>query len=655
MDQPRGIKIDWDQIKTTLLGGVIDDEQAGIIVALLQTANQNGVFTSENQIENLVDGLKLISIEKGLPALRDMLNKIADSINVEEITISHTEMRVKWWRTLSTYLFGAGVLILTINAIVPIPFQFIANTVFATGQEAATNFFNSFAGTSASAATEAAMDVAASAAAATTGSPNMVAGPSMDALNAVGSVFYTLSAATLSKCVDVATGLASSARGLASSACQLISMSNAEKVADLAVQSATIKGIVFGIDKSWDFAIKLNRGEFDAAMAAFIDNGVIDEATNTVINAILESSSDIQGAKVGIKMDTRSNWDKQKKFANRGLDVPIKRMIDVNLDQFIDDIVKATTSSMSGSNKKSMILLQLSPLDDEEPNPVVVKQLIQKYGIAVVIMYNLKYNQSKRPKRGNGYESGTLSQPELGSEKMPPLPRSISLPDDFKLTSSLNPYVVKHEKTANEILKETGYYPDSKPRFEKYIPDLMGDMNEALIQVLSQPMDPGSSGNLYTAIAKNYLTGDQQMAIVHKIIAESKRLQKSWDDRQGIRLAEEIARDVRPMILSADSMEIADIAKVPATAENLVSTAAAMPVQPSSTRRRTPAQEALANATFLPGTQIGERVDKRKPGEPAGGRKSQRHKKRRSTLKRRRMKRRRTRKGKKRRHTKKRR
>ncbi|MEY3106153.1 MAG: hypothetical protein RIT35_316, partial [Pseudomonadota bacterium] len=172
------------------------------------------------------------------------------------VSNSITKQRVTKWRIITTYVFGAGVLVLVINTIIPGSLVVITTAVFGAGLEAANAFFRSFAGTGTGAAA-AAVSTADMAAAAATAGPSMVAGPSLDAIRTFGSILYTLSAATLTACGGVISKVS---RTVGNAACDTMTLPNAEIVADFAAQSVVVKGITVGIDKGWDFAVKLNRG-----------------------------------------------------------------------------------------------------------------------------------------------------------------------------------------------------------------------------------------------------------------------------------------------------------------------------------------------------------------------------------------------------------
>jgi len=662
----------WEGIKRTLTGDGIDDEKADLIVALLTKSYEKRIINTQDEIIGVTDQLKLISIDN-ISKLNEQLEIIASRLEIPIIGISLTEQKVKKWRIIITYLFGAGVSIAAINAIVPIPFGLIANSVFAGGVQAARVFFSSFAGTGTNMTPEAIQNATAAAAAAPR---SMVAGPSMDAVKALGgiigetlgSVIYTLSALALTKCVDVASTVVSAASTAVSGACHLLSQENANKIADLAVLSATVKGITVGIDNGWDFVRHLNNGDYDAAIAEIIDKGPVDSATNAIINNIIESVYNIEASKIGIEMDTG--------IPDRDLEPSAKQMIKSHFDQALEDaeVNIPNKNGLNKINKRISSMLSLSALDDEVPNPVVVKQLIQEYGMAVVILYMIWVNKSPEATPGFGQNEKSSSQPDAdmySSEKwvkMPP--SSASMFASRKEPIGPNPFRVQYEtKTSAQILKEAGYYPDSESIFQGYIQDFIGGMNPIVLRVLSEPMDLGdlSLGNLYTAIAKNNLTPDEQKAIVSFIMKKVRANITGWDDTRGERIVDELAVGVRKMILRDP---------VVAAAETVFSESLFKKVTGVTGFRGTPKlsthEAEYTGADFIGLAEKKEQeqqqqkvLERKKAADAAaaelgkrkrlGGsrRKSRRHKKKRSTLKRRRMKRRRTRKGKKRRHTRK--
>ncbi len=714
----------WENLRGTLTASdeadmsLIDEEKAELIVTLLQKSYNKGIINTPDEIMRVTDQLKLISIND-IQALDSQLVIISSRLDIPIVGISLTEQKVKKWRIIITYLFGAGLSIAAINAIVPIPFGLIAKSVFAGGVQAARVFFSSFAGTGANMTPEAIQNATAAAAAAPRG---MVAGPSMDAVKALGgtigktlgSIIYTLSASALTKCVDVASSVVSGAAIAVTGACQLLSKENADRVADLAVLSATVKGITVGIDKGWDFVRELNSGRLDAAIAAIIDQGPVDAATNATINAILESTYNIEASKIGIKMNPQSSFsvnygekgpqtgikmvpmpsaiNPKIKPINRFLDVSIDSVINANFDQFIDDIEPMVPRPTDGSSKRATIMSDLSVLDSLAPNSKRVRELIQKYGMAVVMLYMILVNKSPEARPGFGKDRNSSSLPDTvtyGSKKVEVFRDSDSLPGDFKYREGTNPLFVAYE-LKNQILRDAGY-PDSKSRFVGYIPDLTGKMNENVMGILKEPMDPKLPGDLYTAIAEKYLSVAEQREIVTYIIREFRGMtgQSEENDQD---LFQKIAEDVRNMILRIPSDESMVVVEPDAAAAELPSNSLftrvvgnrqdADPqkaaIKAEAAREAAEREKAIKAEAAREAARKAEAAEREKAREVAameaaareknqdvfskkrkGGRrsrrKSRRHKKRRSTLKRRRMKRRRTRKGKKRRHTKKRR
>ncbi len=658
----------WEGIKRTLTGNGIDDEKADLIVALLKKSYEKRIINTQDEIIGVTDQLKLISINN-IIKLNEQLEIIASRLEIPIIGISLTEQKVKKWRIIITYLFGAGVSIAAINAIVPIPFGLIANSVFAGGVQAARVFFSSFAGTGTNMTPEAIQNATAAAAAAQRG---MVAGPSMDAVKAVGgiigetlgSVIYTLSASALTTCVGFASTVVSAASTAVSGACHLLSPENANKIADLAVLSATVKGITVGIDNGWDFVKELNSGRLDAAIAEIIDKGPVDSATNAIINNILESTYDIEASKIDIKMDTKSAFDPKFKPPDRFLDVDVMDIIQKKLVESITLIEPRVPPPKNGSSKRIAIMEDLSALNKIAPNPVVVKELIDVYGMAVVMLYMILAKKSRKAEEGFGRNEKSSSLPDttmFRSKKVKMPYSSDSMPGNFKLKEGLNPFVVAHN-LKTQILKDAGY-PDSKPIFGGYILDFTGDMNECMARILSEPMNPQLPGNLFTAINNYHVDKERQEKIRDTILLGCKEIRQGLDDPADAGLVPRIADKVRNIILNIEVDEPAAVAvestsnfpgifsKVSQTGTKKTGIEAnytrAPPTRPLKAINQ---QEAAKQEEAAINQQEEEKKRKRLGGSR---RKSRRHKKKRSTLKRRRMKRRRTRKGKKRRHTRK--
>jgi hypothetical protein len=654
----------WSQLRETLMSAdgehpvaPLEPAQADLVIALLQMSNQQGFFTGEAQIIAIADTLKLISINENISVsnaaaeIKARIEQISESINLPIQNISLTEQNVRKCRIFITCLFGAGISIAAINAIVPIPFGLMAKTVFSLGINAARTFFGTILSTVSdvsqgpmtpdqiAAAAEAA---ARAAAAAEAEAPfNMVAGPSIDAIRAVGSAIYSLSALVLTKCVSVASGAVAAVCNKAS----------AEAVADLAVEATALQVAVV----SYDYVKKLYNGEYDAAIAAIIDNGPIDVMTNNIINAILESAYDIDAAKIGVVLRTPKRnlqsiaIDPTVVPPDRQLDVHIKRIIDGNFYQFIEDIEPFIKRSDGLTSSILAIMLELSSLDEEDPNPVVVNQLIRNYGMPLVMMYMLKYNNAPKSKLGMGENKNSSSLPPEASEPEFRLTkRSRSAPGRFVRPSFPESFLVATPnipaKIPLKLLEEAGY-GESKPLFREYIVELMGKMDERVRQILLEPrtLDTYADGNLYTAIEKNNLSVFKQQEIVEYII-KNFRPMTGQNEEIDQALFQRIAATVRQMIL-AGNMNLPP-QEAATTISKFTSNASKPSIKPPSSLA---ARRRVKESTEALGTNPIYKKEKK------GGRKSRRHKKKRSTLKRRRMKRRMTRKGKKRRHTKKRR
>jgi hypothetical protein len=686
---------DWGTIRTTLKGEGIDDVNADLIIALLQQAEQHNPSISPRILE-LADALKLLSL-KDLQRLNAALVNIAQTIGAPSRSISVTEQNVKWWREFTTYLFGAGVAIAVINSFVPIQFGLIAKTVFATGFQAAQVFFRAFSGTSGPAA-------AAAAAATEAAGPSMVAGPSMAALEAIGGILYTVSVAALRTCAGIVT---SAVGAVASGACQLMTKPNAEKVADLAVQSAAIAGITAGIDKGWDFTVKLNRGEFDAAIAAVINSGIFDEAENAVINAILEAAYDIKAAndKIGVKMSDAPAWSKRFIPHDRQLDVDIMNIIRGN---FTESLANLGETSSLGTHAE--IMQNLFALDKEPPDPVAIIRLKETYGIKILILYMLLSQKGKRARPGFGKNKNSSSQPVGEAEKWVELPAKSDSMFASVGRPGLNPYIVDYN-LKTKILHDAGWRQEES--FD-YIDEFQGSMSDCMKQVLGRLYDESrpSQGNIFTAISRMNLTEDQQNRIFDYMLGRCSTM-TGTDPEEDKATIDDIAVEVRTMIHPQPSVMAAALAVKMDTVSPAVKMAAVPAVKatgpfagiektsafsskgsaaarnPRATRFKnlgpqevdtSTASTSTENAptendtkkgkvsetgtgTGTPGTLLtsGEPVRKHEkrqgpgpgPGPGLGGRKSRQHKKRKSTLKRRRIRRRRlTRKGRKRRYTK---
>ena len=617
----------WGGIKATLLGDEnnpgIDNEYAELIIALLQMAENRNPDISPRILE-LADELKLLSIQD-LRRLNAELVNIAQAIGAPSKFISVTEQNVKWWRTFTTYLFGAGVAIAVINAFVPIQFGLIAQTVFATGLDAARVFFSAFSGTSAPATAAAADAVAAAAAAAAAGTgPSMVAGPDLGALKLMGVTIYALSIVALTKCAGIVVSVVSAA---ASAACSLMTIPNAEKVADLAVQAVTIAGLTVGLDKGSDFIVRFYRGDFDAAIAAMIDQGIFDAAQNAAINTFLEAIKDIDDNKIGIRWNQGSAYSRDFKPSHRQLDVHI---MDIILGTFDESLVKLGETSWLGS--RGDIMSNLSALD-RDPNAII--RLKNKYGMQILILYMLLSQKAKKAKPGFGsHESGTSSQEDAGSGKSVKMhPSSLSMPPDRKEPVGTNPYIVDYN-LKTQILRATGYINENDIQFV-YIPDFQGSMSKCMEQVLGCLYDENvpHMGNIFTAISRLKLPLERQNSIRTYILGQCGRnfLPLVENEVEYETHIQAIATKVRPML----SRALVDI-RIPTTSLFKTATAA------TAATAAIPATDSLKKVKSETATATGT----------LGGRKSRRYKKRKATLKRRRIRRRSTRKGRKRRYTK---
>jgi hypothetical protein len=672
----------WIGLKGTLTDNEnnpgIDAAKADLIIALLQMAEQqNPGFTARRN--EIVDALKLKSIED-LHQLDAALIAIAGSIGAPTISISITEQNVKWWRTFTTCLFGAGVAIAVINVFVPIEFGLIATTVFATGIDAARVFFSAFSGTSgpaeAAAAAAAATEAAAAGAGAGAGAgASMVAGPD---LSAVGSLLYTTAAAALITCKGAVVSLASTA---ASAVCSLMSLANAEKVADLAVQATTIAVITTGLDKGLDWVVKFYRGDFDAAMALAIDQGIFNAFEYTVSATVMESADNIVAAndKLAIKMSDAPAWSKLFIPPNRFLDVNIIDIIKGRLDAFLTILSKTKRLGSYGD-----IINELSVLD----NPVLVQAAITrlkpKYGMGIIILYMLLSQKSKKARSGYGlHESGTSSQPTEPAEKWVEMPAKSDSMFASVGRPGLNPYIVDYN-LKTKILHDAGY-KDYIPFV--YIPDFQGTMSDCMKQVLGclyKEARPGL-GNIFTRISKIRLNDVRQKHIFDYMLERCTRpilppVENELVYEESIQATATEVRNMMALQPSAESLmdlgpaEASSLMDLgPAAAgpfANIAKTESAFLVIPPYTSKATgkapgstgkaPGSTGKAplagqeNIYTIKGKGTGSEVeaftDTRK--KPKGGRKSRRYKKRKATLKRRRIRRRSTRKGRKRRYTK---
>ena len=212
------------------------------IITLLQMLNRdNPVIWNFNQCDQFV-GQLVSGVTTGvLPEdqLNELMRLMATQANAPIIAgLSPTAVKIAWWRNVITWLFAGGITIAAINAIVPIPFAFIATTIFAGGKAVA----------SAVAGLLSPVDIgnAAAQAAAQAGAPNMVNGPSIDALKSLGGYFYLAAATVLGTLAGAAVQVCRAATGAAIENC---TMANSEKVADAAFLTLITKGMRRGGDK----------------------------------------------------------------------------------------------------------------------------------------------------------------------------------------------------------------------------------------------------------------------------------------------------------------------------------------------------------------------------------------------------------------------
>jgi hypothetical protein len=239
-------------------------------------------------------------------------------------------------------------------------------------------------------------------------------------------------------------------------------------------------------------------------------------------------------------------------------------MINNNLNKAIEEILPRVPVPRDGTSKRSYITNDLFNLNKRHKSSLV-NELIAKYGMKVVIMYRLNYNQGPKGKHGSSHPDGTSSQPESGSEKINiSKDYSESLYGNYRYKQGSNPFFVAYE-LKKQILEDAGY-PDSKSRFVGYISDFKGEMNECMIRVLSEPMNRGLPGNLYTAIEKNFLNTVDQESIRSIIQTRcSRELKNDLDDEDGTLLVLSIAAEVREMILGESSdMDAAAVAELDA-------------------------------------------------------------------------------------------
>ena len=698
---------DWDAIRGTLLAkddprsrSAIDGPKADLIIALLKTGLRQNAFP-RGRLDEVVDALKLISIDiHNSKNLEENLNNIADALNIPVVEgESPTEATLRWWRMIIQILAIIGVSFAAINTIVPIDYKLILQGLFIGGQALASGF----TGTGA---------LSAASSAASSAGPSMVAGPSMAAVQSVLGIISSITKYTLVTCGSAAAAAAAAAARAAASVargvCALLTIPNAESLAELAAHAAMATGIGY----SMTFFLNFNAGVYDKAIAYMIDNNIFqntyNDLFNELINHFLESSDTIYRNKVEVKM--------RDKVGDRQLEPSIQDMIEEEYNKLLEKAVQAeiVVSSKHGRPDRNIHVEIINELDSLN-NPKLANKnemtLIVKYGVALVTAYRLNNIVVSNFNRFGRDPHGTSSQPDPELEKMP-LIRSVSMPANRKEPLGENQDIVGFY-LKKEILTDIGF-ENSLSKFT-YIPIFNKKMSKCMEAVLGQLFDPNrpSMGNIFTAIEKMEVSADIQTQI-------STQIQEGCDQISGDYLIDEtliqrIAADVRkkinlevlsepealgppaealrpPQTKASGPSAVFDVSKIPippsrsgnalnkrfedrmeknkkeerearerVTEERL---AAARLAEEERLAAEREARERLAaeREAALTAAEAARRTNREKNENrdrhddmPGGRRRSRRYKKRRSTLKRRRIKRRRTRKGKKRRHTKRRR
>lgn len=560
------------------------DAEAATTIALIQMCVDANLITNGHDVIAVVNVLLTLDQVNFDIAIAAMSQAARVPIIVGA---SPTAVRIAWWRNVITVLFAGGLTIAAINAIVPIPFAFIATTIFAGGKAAATAVVGLLSPVDIG---KAVAQAAAQAAQAAPGAANMVAGPSMDALKSLGGYFYFAAATVLGTLAAAAVNACSAVAGAAIENCTMV---NSEKVADAAFLTLITKGMRSGGDKVLDFLTIFYSGGYDEYFANIIDNGgLLDLPINDLINTVLASAEDVNNAKIKVKWfaEGKALYDKD---------------LDVTIEDMIEEYYNAALSKLT-TQERQKVLERLSILLDN-PNLRAIDRLISDpEDRMLAVLFTLQYIKRPKLRKGRGLNTKSFSMPL----------NTIPTTELRHTKSTAGIYSNVKDKNITKLQPITGlkFSKNMSRNAAKFIPELLnlytGDVDFQTII--------NDNRNLKIAIMKSKYQDNIYKAIINAPtrIGENHPINQ-YNYIEAI--MEVLPEEEKTLELKTEVDE----------------------------RLKTIRNDMDVN-TREKFDRDRERDSDRRGG---GGRKSRRYKKRRSTLKRRRMKRRRTRKGKKRRHT----
>lgn len=618
----------WVGIGNTLIGGNINEAKKNIIITLLKSSCAQGIVTTEPQITELADLIKLKSIseDNGLANLNALLEKMASTLDPDSVVhISHLKQKIIFWREVSKYLVGVAAGVAIINAIVPIEFALIAQGLLAVGIKAVAAV-GSAVGTSLSGPVAVAPALAATDAAAAA-----AAGPSMGSIvmASMQTVATAAAAMAMSALQSIAITCGSAIVSAGRAMCDKATMPNAEMIAEFAAQAAMFKAALNAGGNSYEFLKKLNNGDYDDVIEQMIIKGEpLNQITNELINVLLEQGDVMRSAQFGIVLPGSA---------------PVRifdRDLDPEIDTYIAEHFAARLETQTKPGRvKSDIMQELSTNLDNKNAPNYdenVVAMIQKYG-PLVILYELYSVHNTLLKRSVTYP------PRDRKLVLGKMAKAKTLPKGHRYRPGSNEYYIAYE-LKRQILNN---YPQIPSIPFVYIPDFQGIMSDCMKQVLGRLYDESmpSQGNIFTAISRMNLTEAQQKYIFDYVMSRCVRpiLPHVEDEIKYEEHIQATAAEVRAMM--APQPSVGSAVKAVAGPFKKIGETPDFTVKKPGTRRSKQPQEASVLSFKRP---MDEPIDPNR-----GGRKSRRYKKRKSTLKRRRIRRRRlTKKGRKRRYTK---
>ena len=454
---------------------------------------QNRGILEQNEVLQVVQAIKTLSITRSIGEVYELLFTITN----ERVSTNLIKKKIRWWRKFVKYLIVSGFTIIAIDKLVPIQFKLIGQMVFTFIKSLGTNSLSTM--------------------------------KSVSGIGAFGaSTAPTIPMQLMSQTIRTFAEYAYSTCGIAVGAIMSVcSVSNTNILAEIIADSAAVKLVSGGIG----FFTKFNNGMYDDALAIIIENR--GNYYNDALAQIVENVLVIDENRVHVVLDDKEH------VMDRSLIPSTKSVIEESFKTAIEQ------SQFTLSQVKS----DFSQLSKSE--------LIIKYGIAIVVLYDLQHPIEKVDYRDR--------QPRRISR---------SMPRSHKVTRFSQKNKLKKTKRTWHGVGRVSYEDETdRPNFVelpislqitkfKYIDEFTSD-DECIKQVLQQPLDITTSGNLYTAIRTNNLTDKEQHQILNDIMDGCKQirgdvLDASYDAELIVQIANRVReriQEIRPACSGSHCLE----------------------------------------------------------------------------------------------------